>query len=197
MPIKKYSVCLPLNIKNTHTMSNAQRVTAEQLMEIVKPITKSTFIGLCYQVDESKSKTKGGKKQLQKQVCLKGWLNHDYQNKVVKLSGDTSFVANPMIGKTPLEGSKTIIISDKTNEPMLYATTLKTDKRDTTYFHNGMEISREDAIQRELFAPSYFKKVETKGRGLVKEEDDFGLVSPYVSRLLWANIEGEQYEIVK
>jgi len=196
LSIQLFVVCLPLNIK-THTMNNTKKVSVAEFVDAVKGITRSTRISICYQVDESKSKTKGGKKQLQKQVCLKGWLNHDYQNKVVKLSGDTSFVANPIIGKTPLEGSKTIIISDKTNEPMLYATTLKTDKRDTTYFHNRMEISREDAIQRELFAPSYFKKPTTKGRGLVSEGDDFGLVSPYVSRLLWANIEGEQYEIVK
>ena len=195
MPIKKYSVCLPLNIKNTHKMSNAQRVTAEQLMEIVKPITKSTFIGLCYQVDESKSKTKGGKKQLQKQVCLTATLNHDYTKKVIKLSGDTSFVADPMKGKTRI--SNTIIQSDKTGAYMLYATVLKSAKRETTYFHNELEISREDAIQRELFAPSYFNKPTTKGRGLVNEADDFGLISPYLERLVWANVNGVEYEVIK
>jgi len=168
-------------------------VTTEEFVNIVKDITRSTFIGLCYVVDESKSRTVKGKKLLQKQVCLNATLNHDYTKKVIKLTGDTSFVADPMKGKTKI--SNTIIQSDKTGDMMLYATVLKNAKRETTYFHEGNEISRQDAIENNLFAPSYFVKPDTKGRGTVSEEDDFGLISPYIKRLVWAKIEGVEYVI--
>ena len=173
-----------------------KKVTVTEFVDAVKGITRSTRISICYRVDESGSRTVKGSKVLQKEVCLKAFLNHDYTNKVVKKTGDEEFVSYEMKGKSPLDGSKTILISDKTKAPMLYASALKSCKRYTTYFHNGVEISKADAIEQNLFSPSYFTPKKTKGRGTVCEAEDFGLVSPYVERLLWANIEGEKYEIV-
>jgi hypothetical protein len=176
-------------------MSNVRKVTVSELVDLVKPITKSTFIGLCYTVDESFSKTRNGSKLLQKTVCLTATLNHDYQTKVQKLTDNNEFVANPLKGKTKV--SNTVLLSDKTGEAMLYATVLKSAKRETTYFHEGIEISREDAVKRELFAPSYFKPRPTKGRGTVASEDDFGLISPYFSNLNWVRVNGVEYQVVK
>ena len=169
------------------------KVTVAEFANIIKGITRSTSIGLCYRVDEGKSRTVKGKKALQKEVCLSGYLNHNYTNKVKNLTGDTSFEAYEMKGKTRISG--TLLESDRNGEPMLYLSILNNNKKTTTYFHNGVEISKDEAIKQELFAPSYFTKKPTMGRGIVSAEDDFGVITPYLSRLVWANVEGESYEI--
>ena len=176
-------------------MSNVKKVTVAELVELIKPITKSTFIGLCYTVDESYSRMRGGRKMLQKTVCVNATLNHDYQTKVQKLTGNNEFVANPLKGKTKV--SNTVLLSDKTGKAMLYATILKNAKRETTYFHEGIEISREDAVKRDMFAPSYFKPRPTKGRGTVAEEDNFDLISPYFSNLNWVRVNGVEYQVTQ
>ena len=168
-------------------------VTAAEFVNIVKDYTRSTTIGLCYLVDESQSRTVKGKKQLQKQVCIRSqaYLNHNYTNKVIKLTGDTSFVADPMKGKTRI--STTIVQSDKSGAMLLDVKVLGGAKRETTYFHNGNEISRQDAIDNNLFAPSYFDKKKTKGRGTVSVEDNFDTLTVGVDKLVWVNFNNEEY----
>lgn len=175
-------------------MNNVKKVTVDELVELIRPITKSTFIGICYTVDESYSKTVNKCKLLRKTVCLTATLNHDYQSKVQNLTNN-EFVADPMKGKTRV--SNTVLISDKTGEPMLYATVLKSAKRETTYYHEGVEISREDAVKRDMFTPSYFKPRTTKGRGTVATEDDFGLISPYFANLNWLRLNGVEYQVTQ
>ncbi len=173
-----------------------KKVTISQFVDNVKGITRSTIVSLCYKVDESGSRQKGGKKVLQKEVVLTAFLNHDYQKKVQKRTEDPTFQAEAMKGKSRLGDSSTILVSEKTGAPMLYATVEQSCKIQTTYFHEGREISKEDAIQADLFSPSYFEPKQTKGRGTVAAEDDFYLISPYIERVLWAKIEGVTYEIL-
>lgn len=172
------------------------KVTVTQFVDGVKAIKRSTIISLAYRVDESGSRQKGGKKVLQKEVVLTAFLNHDYQKKVQKRTEDPTFQAEAMKGKSRLENSSTILVSEKTGAYMLYATVEQSCKIQTTYFHEGREISKEDAIKADLFSPSYFEPKPTKGRGTVSVEDDFYLISPYIERVLWATIEGVKYELV-
>jgi hypothetical protein len=174
---------------NNHTMKN---VTAAALSEIVKNVTRSTIVSITYHVDESKSRTVKGKKQLQKTVSLTAYLNHDYQNKVIKLTGNTEFVADPMKGKTKLSNT---VLENANGERMLYATVLKSNPKKTTYFHNGEEITKADAIVKELFSPSYFTEQTTKGRGEVDEEDDFSLISPKFTNIKELKLNGETYMV--
>lgn len=169
-----------------------KKVTALELSGIVKDVTRSTIISLTYHVDESGSRTVKGKKQLQKTVSLSAFLNHDYQNKVIKLTGNTEFVADPMKGKTKLSNT---VLENVKGERMLYATVLKSAKKVTTYFHNGEEITKDEAIAKDLFAPSYFAEHTTKGRGEVNEEDDFALISPKFTNIKELKLNGEHYTV--
>jgi len=173
-----------------------QQVTTAQLSDILEGITRSTIVSMTYKVDESKSRTVKGQKQLQKEVTLTAYLNHDYTNKVVKLTGDTSFVADPMKGKRKVAGP--ILESERSGERMLYATVLKSNPKKTTYFHNGEPITKEKAIELDLFAPSFFaENTNTKGRGEVNEEDDFALISPYLKNIIRLKVEGQEFEVIK
>jgi hypothetical protein len=172
-----------------------QQVTTAQLSQILEKITRSTIVSMTYKVDESKSRTVKGQKQLQKEVSLTAYLNHDYTNKVVKLTGNTDFVADPMKGKKKIAGP--IIANEKTDERMLYATVLKSNPRKTTYFHQGEPITKEDAIAKDLFAPSFFENTDTKGRGRVSEHEDFALISPYLKNIIRLKVEGQEFEVVK
>jgi len=173
-----------------------QQVTTAQLSNILETITRSTIVSMTYHVDESKSRTVKGQKQLQKEVTLTAYLNHDYTNKVVKLTGNTDFTADPMKGKKKIAGA--IIANERTDERMLYATVLKSNPRKTVYFHQGEPVTKEKAIELDLFAPSYFaENTTTKGRGEVNEEDDFALISPYLKNIIRLKVEGQEFEVLK
>ena len=93
-------------------------LTTEKLVSLLSNVTKSTVCAIEYVTDESKSRTIGGKKQIQKRVKISNlYLNHDYAKKVQNLSGDTTFQSFEMKGKTRI--SSTLIQSDKTDEILL------------------------------------------------------------------------------
>ena len=74
-------------------------LTSDELIAIVEPITKSTVVNIIYVVDDSRSKTVKGVKQVQKMAQITHcYLNHDYTQKVKNLTGNTEFVANELKG---------------------------------------------------------------------------------------------------
>jgi hypothetical protein len=183
------------------TISNiveVTKVTVNQLLAIILPITQSTVCNVIYIVDDMRSKTVKGKKQVQKMSQITHcYLNHDYQNKVQKLTENGEFQAYELNGKTKI--TNTILQSNSTKEFMLYGTVLKKETaKILSYFHNGNEITEAEAIAMELWTPTYYNPTPTKtmGRGTVNEENDFGLISPYLSRIYRIKVMGQWYEVI-
>jgi hypothetical protein len=184
---------------NTINQVTNEVINVTKLAEILKGITKSTFCHIVYMVDDQRSKTIKGIKQVQKLVKISHVaLNHNYTNKVIKLSGDTSFVAEEMKGKTRI--CSTLIQSDKTNELMIDGKVLNSEVAKVLgYFHNGNEITEAEAVSQDLWANSYYNPTEPKtmGRGLVSEEDNFRIINTYLSRIKQIKLEGQWYDITE
>ena len=174
-------------------------INVTQLAEILKGITRSTFCHIVYMVDDQRSKTLKGNKQIQKLVRIKSVaLNHNYTNKVINLTGETSFVAEEMKGKTRI--CSTLIQSDKTAELMIDGKVLNSQFAEVLgYFHNGNPITEAEAVSLDLWAGSYYKPTEPKtmGRGLVSEEDNFRIINTYLSRIKQIKLEGQWYDIAE
>jgi hypothetical protein len=174
-------------------------INANQLADILKGITKSTFCHIVYMVDDSRSRTIKGQKQIQKLVRIKSVaLNHNYTNKVINLTGETTFVAEDMKGKTRI--CSTLIQSDKTAELMIDGKVLNSQFAEVLgYFHNGNPITEAEAVSLDLWAGSYYNPTEPKtmGRGLVSEEDNFRIINTYLSRIKQIKLEGQWYDIAE
>jgi hypothetical protein len=83
---------------------------------------------------------------------------------------------------------------------MLDIKVLRTEKVELLgYFHNGKEITEAEAISMELWAPIYYNPTpkKTAGRGLVSEQDDFNMITPYISRICLIKFNGTEYLINK
>ena len=181
------------------TQKTANLLKVSALAELLKVITQSTVCNVTYFVDESRSKTIKGVKQLQKMVtCTNAYLNHNYQNKVRTLSGNTDFIAEELKGKTRVCG--TLLMSNSTNELMLDAKNLYSETVMLhEYYHNNEPITEAEAVALDLWTPAYYNPSEKKtmGRGLVSEEKNFSIINPYLKRILSIKIKGEQYDIVQ
>jgi len=186
-------------LKQLKTMENMKKVTATELANILGNIKKSTFCHIVYMVDDSRSKTMKGIKQVQKLVKITNVaLNHNYQNKVINLTGDTTFKAEEMKGKTRV--CSTLIKSDKTGELMIDGKVMSKEVAKVLgYFHNGKEITETEAVKLDLWTPAYYNPtpIKTMGRGLVSEENDFRIINTYLNRIIEIKLEGEWYSVTK
>ena len=174
-------------------------LTTQELADKLATITKSTVISVTYIVDDSLSRTVKGEKQVQKKVKVSHlYLNHDYQNKVRNLTGDTTFESFEMKGKTRI--CSTLVRSDKTQELLLDGKILKSCNTEILeLYHNGEVITKEEAETLNLWTPAYYKETEvsTAGRGLVSEEDDFRMITLSLSKIETIKISGVVYTIEK
>ena len=183
-------------VKKANT--KVKKVTVNELVAIVEPITKSTVVNIIYVVDDSRSKTVKGVKQVQKMSQITHcYLNHEYTQKVKNLTGDESFVANELKGKTRISG--TVLQSNKTGEKMIDGKVLNgCTAKLLCYFHEGKRITEAKAIAADLWTPAYYNPTpkETMGRGTVSEEDNFAIINTYFSRIYRIKISGQWYEVV-
>ena len=172
-------------------------LTSDELIAIVEPITKSTVVNIIYVVDDSRSKTVKGVKQVQKMAQITHcYLNHDYTQKVKNLTGNTEFVANELKGKTRV--SKTVLQSDKTGEKMIDGKVLDSGAaKILCYFHNGKRIKEIEAIAADLWIPQYYNPTPktTMGRGEVSEAKDFAIINTYFSRIYRLKMFGQWYQV--
>ena len=194
-------VILAFGLVGEKLIANPIKISVDQLAEILEATTRSTIISLVYCVDDSRSKVIQGQKQVQKVVEITtAFLNHDYTQKVLRLSGKTKFEAQPLKGKERVCGTLLRSLSKKNlGKLMIDAKVLKSNKAKILgYVHNGELISEANALVLDLWANSYFaeKKVYTKGRGLVSEEDDFAIVNTFLHNIKAIKIGGKAYEIV-
>jgi hypothetical protein len=159
------------------------------LESVLRGLTRSTVCSVTYFVDESKSRTVGGKKVLQKLVTISHvYLNHNYQNKVNNLNGTNDFVAEPLKGKTRV--CSTLLSSDRDGKMMLDGKVLNKESiTETIYFHNGQQISKDVAIMNDYFAPNFFKAKTTMGRGSVSADNDFGIINPKLDAIRKIKLE--------
>jgi hypothetical protein len=188
---------------STATANNVKTINTKQLGAILSTITKSTTISLTYFVDESKSRQIGGAKQVQKRVKVNNlYLNHNYTNKVNNLNGTTEFVAQELKGKERI--CSTLLASTSTKnygKVMLDGKILKTESTKVLgYFHNGKEINlnkNDNTFGRtDLVSPSFYvKSTYTSGRGSVSVENDFRMITPYLSNIESVKIQGQQYVV--
>lgn len=177
-----------------------QPISVENFKNLVIDFTRSCGVSLTYFVDDSRSRTIKGNKQVQKlvEISNNAYFNHNYEKKIINLTGRIDFKAEPLKGKTRI--TSTILQSNKTSEFMLDIKVLRTEKITLLgYFYNGKEITEAEAISMDLWTDSYYNPTpkKTAGRGLVDEEDDFNMITPYISRILKIKFNGTEYLIQK
>jgi hypothetical protein len=182
---------------NTEILTQ-QQINVADFTNLVKYFTRSTAVSMTYFVDDSRSRTIKGTKQVQKLVRVKNaYLNHDYTNKVEGFIGE-EFIAQELKGKTRI--TSTILQSNSTAEFMLDAKILKTEAVELLgYFHKGNPITEAEAVALDLWAPIYFNPTpkKTAGRGLVAPQNDFRMITPYISRILKIKFCGTEYLITE
>ena len=181
----------------TITFSPNNVLTIKQLFDLLVNRTKSETCKVEYITDHNESKQVKGLKQVQKQVLINNlFLNHKYEQKVQRLSGNESFEAHELKGKTRI--SSTIIQSDKSLEFMLDGKILNSESvKVINLFHNNEIITESEAVAKDLWAGAYYKpKTQTtSGRGSVSIEDDFKMITLSLSKIIRIKIGGVEYTI--
>lgn len=181
----------------TLNINSKNIITTNELFNMLVNVTKSTVVAVEYITDDTRSKQVKGQKQVQKQVKINNlYLNHKYEQKVQRLTGNDDFKAYELKGKTRI--SSTIIQSDKSLECMLDGKILNSESvKILNYFHNGKVITESEAVSLDLWANSYYKPTEKKtaGRGSVSIEDDFKMITLSLSKIIKIKFEGTEYTI--
>lgn len=188
----------------TQTVNSTITVTSMELAEILSSVTKSTICNVTYMVDESKSKTVGGKKQVQKRVNIANlYLNQNYGKKVNNILSQKQGVQEPFVPQE-LKGKERIntvlVASLKTGKILLDGKVLFSESRTLLgYFHNGIEIvaSKNDATKNShLFAPSFYKEsTYTSGRGSIDKENDFTMITLGLDNIETIKFQGQWYKV--
>jgi hypothetical protein len=174
-------------------------LTTNELFDLLVNRTKSESCSVEYITDENRSRQVKGQKQLQKHVKINNlFLNHKYEQKVQRLTGNTEFHSFELKGKTRI--SSTIIQSDKTSEYLLDGKILNSESvKLINYFHDGNIITEAEAVSLDLWADAYYKPTEktTSGRGSVSEDKDFKMITLGLSKIIKIKFQGTEYMVEK
>lgn len=180
---------------NIQTENNV--INSNELFDILVNRTKSESCSVEYITDHNESKQVKGKKQVQKHVKINNlFLNHKYEQKVQRLTGNEDFKAHELKGKIRI--SSTILQSEKTSEYLLDGKILNSESvKLINLFHKDEIITESQAVSLDLWANSYYKETEktTSGRGSVSIEDDFKMITLSLSKIIKIKIGGVQYTI--
>lgn len=179
-------------------MKSTKVISRQELEQILLKVKGATFSHVVAFTDESGSRAKDSKKMLQKLTFRNVTLGGDYTNRVNnRIESEVPFVSYEMNGKTFVEGSK-IVAFKNTDETVKYLVCdqEKRSKVVTQFFHDGKPIKKQDAIDRDMFSPSYFKEKTTSGRGLVAKEDDFQRLTFSLSNIIAITLNKQKYRIV-
>lgn len=160
--------------------------------------TNVAFSSLVYFVDESGAKTVDKKKVLQKLVRVNCTIGASYEKRInrdlIKQGEEDNFTAQSMSGKEYINDEGIVAIDIKTRtKHYLVATVENHTIPDTIYFHEGKRISKEKAIEQNLFMPSYFTPKTTSGRGNMSEEKDFHTINPNLDNIISLNLNRTKY----
>lgn len=178
-----------MNIEKIIRLSKAKLLS--EILEFRKNISQTgvAFGSVVYFVDESGSKTKNGKKVLQKLVRVPITLGAPYENRInkdlVRNGEEGNFTAQSMSGKEYVNDEGIVATDTKTRTKFyLVAVVENHAKPDTIYFHEGKRITKEKAIEMDLFMPSYFAEKKTMGRGNMSQEKDFHIINPNIDNII-------------
>ena len=160
--------------------------------------TGVAFGSVVYFVDESGAKTEKGKKVLQKMTRVAITIGANYEKRInrdlTKQGEEANFTAQSMSGKEYINNEGVLATDTKTHtKTYLVATVENNAKPDTIYFHEGKRISKQDAIEKNLFMPSYFADKKTSGRGNMSEEKDFHTINPNIDNIISITLNKTKY----
>ena len=165
-------------MKNEKISKRKQVITRAELRSKLLNLKGVTFSHVVAFTDEYGSRVVDKVRQLQKLTFRNVTIGSDYTNRVnnrLEKQGETAdFVSEAMSGKNFVEGSKCLAYATKntSKEYLVCDQELKAKVR-TTYFHKGRKISKEKAIEGNMFAPSFFAEKKTAGRGAVDADKNF------------------------
>ena len=176
-------------------LNNAIAITTEELIAKIENLGTDlkTRISVQYFNNVAKSRTVNKKKILQHRSFTVVGLNGKYPDMIAGRTKE-EFIAEKMKGKTPV--SKNIVRSDRTGKLLLYVFKYHKDYNETVYYKDGKIIDKKDAIEQDLFQPSYFKEKKTVGRGTVSKDKDFGILQPRFEIIEGLKIGGVIYKII-
>lgn len=187
-------------INRKKTRKNQKTITLAQLREMLMKHKGTTFSHVVAFTDEYGSRVVGGKRQLQKLTFRNITIGSNYENRVntrlEKQGEEANFESEAMSGKTFVEGSNCLAFMNKNPKvEYLVCDQEKKAKVNTWLYHNGEKISKEQAIAKNLFAPSYFAEKKTAGRGLVDEANNFFRLTITLSNIIALTFKGTNYII--
>jgi len=180
-------------------MNAIETLTQDQFVSYLLNFKGATFAQLTYFVDESKSRTKQGRKLVQKMVTTNVTIGANYEAKVNRIlenkqGTEGTFEAQGMKGKIAL--SSALLQSEKDGEFMLYATIENHAKRETVYYFEGEIKTVSELKLLDVLAPAFFAPSDTKGRGAIDKENDFALISPKLKNIISIKMNKIEYRIV-
>ena len=163
-------------------MNTTKKVTTAELIEVLTRSNKATFVNVTYVTNENKSRTKKGKKLLQKSVTTNGTLNFDYTKKINRIlekeNKEVDFHALGNWHEYLFDNNRAVLTDTKTKTKFYVRLAIENHTKPTTsYFSNGKPISKEQAIKNDMFAPNYFAPKKTSGRGSIDKEHDFSFIA--------------------
>ena len=181
-------------------MKNKNTITRNELPSILAKTKGVTFAHVVAFTDEYGSRVVKGKRQLQKVTFRNITIGAPYEARVnrrlEKQGEEATFEAEAMSGKQFVEGSNVLAFATKTPSKMyLVCDQEKNAKVRTIFFHDGKKISKESAIEKNLFAPSYFAEKQTAGRGAVAEENNFFRLTLTLDNIIAIKINKVEYII--
>jgi len=180
------------------------RLTNGQLLALLSEFRKNisatgvAFGNIVYFVDEGGSKTINKQKALQKFVRTNITLGANYEKRInrdlIKQGEVANFTAQAKSGMHYINEEGVICVDDKTGlKHYVVASVENQTTPETIYFHEGKRISKAQAIEKELFMPSYFTPKETSGRGNMSEEKDFHTINPNLSNVISLTLNKVKY----
>jgi len=189
--------------KTTEVIEVTKRELTDLLLNVDKNklFANATFAHVVYFTDESGSKTVNKEKVLQKFVRTCITIGSSYENRInrdlTKQGEEANFTSQGMSGKAYCEGSHYVAqaFKDESKKYLCYVVEHHI-KPFTVYYHEGKRISKAEAIEKNLFMPSYFAEKKTAGRGNMSEETNFKFNTLGIDKILTLTIRGKRYRVI-
>lgn len=176
-------------------MKTTKTISVAELEQILMKHKGATFAHIVVFGDEHGSRTSKGSKLLQKLTFRNITIGSDYEARVERRI-DGEFESQAMTGKEFVEGTNCLARATKNpNKKYLVCDQELKTKVHTQYFHNGKPISKANAIEQDLFAPSYFAPKQTAGRGQVSEDKNFFRLTIGLENVIALTYKGQKYRI--
>lgn len=190
-------------MKKEFKITETQRITRQRLIDMFLnfkeevAFTGCVFAHVVYHTDESQSRTVNKEKVLEKIVRTKITIGASYEKRInrdlVKQGEEANFTSQSMTGKTRV--NEMVVITDKKQEYLLDAVVENSAVPLTIYFHKRQRISKDAAIAKDLFMPSYFAEKPTSGRGNMSEEKDFHTITLGFKKILSITLNHKKFII--